>query len=344
MSWRNIRLIYFREIRDQLRDRRTLFMIAVLPMLLYPLLGMSVFQLSQFLRKSEPKVIVVGGQELKTGGDLPPLIEGDRFAGDLFNDPESADWLHLEFANGAPVEAKVAKATPASKKPAIEIIDRIHALEAAEERLKAGEVQVVLNFPDGFGKRLSALRTEIKAHANGTGSKSTAEAAEAIKIPKPQLLYNSGKEKSRVAHMQVDHVVETWKAQIERENLRASRVPANVSKPFDVEPHDIAEKHQQQALLWSKILPFVLFIWALTGAFYPAVDLCAGEKERGTLETLLTSPAQRIEIVTGKLMTVMTFSMATSLLNLVSMCMTGAFIISRIAGLQGMTTAVDMGP
>src|SRR3954464_10701758 len=331
MSWRNIRLIYFREIRDQLRDRRTLFMIAVLPMLLYPLLGMSVFQLSQFLRKSEPKVIVVGGQELKTGGDLPPLIEGDRFAGDLFNDPESADWLHLEFANGAPVEAKVAKATPASKKPAIEIIDRIHALEAAEERLKAGEVQVVLNFPEGFGKRLSALRTEIKAHANGTGSKSTAQAAEAIKIPKPQLLYNSGKEKSRVAHMQVDHVVETWKAQIERENLRASRVPANVSKPFDVEPHDIAEKHQQQALLWSKILPFVLFIWALTGAFYPAVDLCAGEKERGTLETLLSSPARRIEIVWGKLLTVMTFSTATAVLNLTSLGFTARYVISQLS-------------
>src|SRR3954468_24043567 len=136
MSWRNIRLIYFREIRDQLRDRRTLFMIAVLPMLLYPLLGMSVFQLSQFLRKSEPKVVVVGAQELKAGGDLPPLIDGDRFAVGLFNDAESVDWLHLEFANGASVEAKAGKPAgnlSATKTPAIEIIDRVHALEAAEE-------------------------------------------------------------------------------------------------------------------------------------------------------------------------------------------------------------------
>jgi sodium transport system permease protein len=68
--------------------------------------------------------------------------------------------------------------------------------------------------------------------------------------------------------------------------------------------------------LWSKILPFVLMVWALTGAFYPAIDLCAGEKERGTLETLLSSPALRTEIVWGTL-TVMTF-MATSLLNLLS--------------------------
>ena len=103
-------------------------------------------------------------------------------------------------------------------------------------------------------------------------------------------------------------MLDAWKTQIVRENLLASRVPANVAKPFELKPRDVAERHQQQALVWSKILPFVLFIWALTGAFYPAVDLCAGEKERGTLETLLSSPALRIEIVWGKLLTVMTFS------------------------------------
>jgi sodium transport system permease protein len=45
-NWHNVRWILFREVRDQLRDRRTLFMIAVLPLLLYPLLGMSLFQVA----------------------------------------------------------------------------------------------------------------------------------------------------------------------------------------------------------------------------------------------------------------------------------------------------------
>src|SRR5215216_3834778 len=110
MSWRNIRLIYAREIRDQLRDRRTLFMIAVLPLLLYPLLGMSVFQLSQFLRKSEPKVVVIGGEELKGGGEMPALIEDDHFAADLFADENAADWLHLEFASLPASDVKSGKA------------------------------------------------------------------------------------------------------------------------------------------------------------------------------------------------------------------------------------------
>ena len=62
---------------------------------------------------------------------------------------------------------------------------------------------------------------------------------------------------------------------------------------------------------------------SLTGALYPAVDLCAGEKERGTMETLLISPASRGEIVMGKFLTVVLASAMTALLNIVSMGLTG---------------------
>lgn len=331
MSWRNIRLIYAREIRDQLRDRRTLFMIAVLPLLLYPLLGMSVFQLSQFLRKAEPKVMVIGRDELKAGGDLPPLIEGNHFASELFGDENAANWLHLEFASdAAPAQLPDGQKASASEQRERDRRARARAIETAEERLKTGEVQVVLVFPENFGARLHELRSQIKARAGGTNGKLPL-ASEAVEIPKPQLLQNSGKEKSRVAHMQVEHVVKAWIGQIQRENLVASRVPANVAKPFEFETEDVAGKNQQQALLWSKVLPFVLFIWALTGAFYPAVDLCAGEKERGTLETLLSSPARRIEIVWGKLLTVMTFSTATAVLNLTSLGFTARYVISELS-------------
>ena len=50
---------------------------------------------------------------------------------------------------------------------------------------------------------------------------------------------------------------------------------------------DVADVSHRGASLWARILPVLLLVWALTGAFYPAIDLCAGEKERGTLETLL---------------------------------------------------------
>ena len=53
-----------------------------------------------------------------------------------------------------------------------------------------------------------------------------------------------------------------------------------------------------------KVIPFLLVMWMLTGAIYPAIDMTAGEKERGTMETLLISPAERTEIVAGKFLAV----------------------------------------
>src|SRR5438132_14114774 len=121
-------------------------------------------------------------------------------------------------------------------------------------------------------------------------------------------------------------IIERWCDAIDKDVLAKRNITPRPPRPFEVERVDVAQPSRRRAAIWSKILPFVLMIWALTGAFYPAVDLCAGEKERGTLETLLSSPAARGEIVWGKLLTVMTFSMATSLLNLGSMTATGTFI------------------
>ena len=72
---------------------------------------------------------------------------------------------------------------------------------------------------------------------------------------------------------------------------------------------------------------------SLTGAFYPAIDLCAGEKERGTMETLLISPASRAEIVLGKFLTVMLASVMTAILNLLSMGLTGIQLASQVGAL-----------
>ena len=82
MNLRNVKLIMSREVRDQMRDRRTLFMIFVLPVLLYPLLGMSFLQISQFLGGKVSSVWVVGAKDLPTD---PPLFGANkRFHEGLF--------------------------------------------------------------------------------------------------------------------------------------------------------------------------------------------------------------------------------------------------------------------
>src|SRR5512135_141580 len=94
MTWHNVKLIFLREVRDQLRDRRTLFMIAVLPLLLYPLLGMSMFQISQFMREHASKILIVGLPNLD---GLPPLVDGEQFAERWVADHKQAGLCQLSY-------------------------------------------------------------------------------------------------------------------------------------------------------------------------------------------------------------------------------------------------------
>src|SRR5438128_873418 len=73
MRWSIIRLIWLRELRDQLRDRRTLFMIAVLPLLLYPILGLALIEFAvSFVDK--PSIVGIVGSEHLPG--WTPLSAG----------------------------------------------------------------------------------------------------------------------------------------------------------------------------------------------------------------------------------------------------------------------------
>lgn len=322
MNLNNVKLIFVREMRDQLRDRRTLFLIAVLPLLLYPILGMSFFQLAQFMRHNAAKVAVVGAEELDGLDWIPALIDGDQFAPSLFNSVDDRTNLQLVTDRGREAAEQKDENTSAD--------DR---LKAAQLALKNGDVQVVLNFPAGFKSRLQEVRQSLLKRAHED------ESIHTEKLPTPQILFISSNEKSRIAQLRVERVMRTWRNDVMQTNLRDSNVPLDAAKPFDLQPLDVAGEQQRHAAVWSKILPFILFVWALTGAFYPAVDLCAGEKERGTLETLLVSPAQRREIVWGKLLTVMSFSVVTALLNLASMGFTANFVLAQFKDINVMSGA-----
>ena len=59
------------------------------------------------------------------------------------------------------------------------------------------------------------------------------------------------------------------------------KLPLGVATPVEIQVQDIAPEESQAAQFWASMIPIMLLLWTLTGAFYPAVDLCAGEKERG---------------------------------------------------------------
>jgi sodium transport system permease protein len=348
MTFTNVKLILAREIRDQLRDRRTLFMIAVLPILLYPLLGLSLFQVSQFMQEQPTRVLVVGAKDL---AGLPPLFEKQQFAGQLFSDPRGPKLLELHFTpNGPPMPGE----TPAE------------ARADAYAQVQAGQFDAALCFPPDFASRLDAFRAAIRRRADkpaegpsdkvpspfgrGPGGEGGRRADHAptlarsqtqrghlspavrLEVPSPEIIYTTANDKSQIAFARLSDVLRRWTEQIGDDNLVQSGVPKIAMRPFFVESADVADADHREASMWSKVLPVLLLLWALTGAFYPAVDLCAGEKERGTLETLLCSPAQRSEIVLGKLATVMLFSVATAVLNLLSLGITGWMVVAQLPG------------
>lgn len=343
MNWTNIFLIWQREIRDQLRDRRMLFMMFVLPLLLYPLMGLSFLQLAQFLQEHPARVLIVGNPVLP---DYPALLELDKDKNSVF----SPEWLK-EARHKAPFEVApkseeeflaktinppaIPRMPTAAEQAAIDDAIKLHAKELVD----AEQTEVVLVFPPDFAKQLLDFQVWMLAYKRGDNLDTKPP-----EMPRPRIYGNTAKEKSQLAQLRVHEVLNRWQQAIGQKYLSDSMVPVDVLRPFEIEAVELAGEQQKEAANWSKILPMMLILWALTGAFYPAIDLCAGEKERGTLETLLCSPAEREEIVTGKMLTVMLFSLLTSLFNLLSVGATGLFVMGQLQGMAGNLPSLGMPP
>jgi sodium transport system permease protein len=74
--------------------------------------------------------------------------------------------------------------------------------------------------------------------------------------------------------------------------------------PLRVNTRDISSARARIGDRVGGMLPYFIVLFSFLGAMYPAIDLAAGEKERGTMETLLISPATRGEIVIAKFLVV----------------------------------------
>lgn len=119
-----------------------------------------------------------------------------------------------------------------------------------------------------------------------------------------------------------------------KERLAKVEIAQEYVEPLSVEVEDAASTEKKTGNLLGMILPMMMVVTVALGAFYPAVDLTAGEKERGTFESLLASPASKFDIVTGKFLAVFLLAMTTGLLNLASMGATMGVVASQIQSAQ----------
>jgi sodium transport system permease protein len=274
MRFNIVHLVFRRELRDALRDRRTVFLAFVLPVVLYPTILLLTFSIQQAgrqtLAREQHTVAVVG--------------------------------LADASALRAQLDEQAAKA----------------ATQPADRR--AGLVRVVIAASEDEARQwvldkhrpaadAPPVRVAVLAEAAASESAPASRPAERVRI-----CFNSADERSAEAARLVRKLVGEYNRRFH---------------PIASEDQDV--KVAEAAPPWlAGILVYLLVLMSLTGAYYPAVDLVAGEKERGTIETLLCSPASRLELVVGKFLTVMSFSCITSLLNLGGMALTFVAITSML--------------
>ena len=308
MRWPIIRVIWLRELRDQLRDRRTMFMIVVLPLLIYPLAGLGIMQLAAGFLQRKVVIGIWGAEHLPRGGaggkdEFPALVQFQddrgRFAPGLLGEQNQA-LVVLRTFDGPD--------------------DRAEEQRLVDKR----QVDVLLVVPSGFRDQLKQQARLEREHRLGRKGR-------------PALLMLSrSDDRSLVARQHLHIILTRWTQQINEVRFKNLGLRPDVDSPFRIDSPDgggAGPKGTGAVFgLLLRIFPFVLVLWSLAGALYPAVDLCAGEKERGTMETLLISPAQREEIVWGKFLAIWVFSGITALLNLLSMAMTSWLFGSRFAG------------
>jgi sodium transport system permease protein len=143
-----------------------------------------------------------------------------------------------------------------------------------------------------------------------------------------QILEDAGNEKSQTAASRLSSVFDAVGKHLVEQRLEESHLPPEFATPFHITEQPIAQGGSAATIFLSMMLPYILIFGAFGGAIYAAFDQVAGEKERGTLETLLVSPASRRDIVLGKFSAVVAVCILSSLLSILG------FIIPFYSGLK----------
>jgi sodium transport system permease protein len=112
---------------------------------------------------------------------------------------------------------------------------------------------------------------------------------------------------------------EQWRTErLTKLGLDGQQSRDNLLNPITVEEHGTANMREILGERLGGMLPYLFVLFSFMGSMYTAIDVGAGEKERGTLETLLLSPVPRGQIVLGKFLVLFTTGVTAALLCLAS--------------------------
>lgn len=265
-----------KELREILRDRRTIFTLVLMPLLLYPLLSLA-FQkfLVTELGARRTERLRIGIPEEEAG-----VIKG-----------------FLDLGARRPrTEPAPAGAQPEQPGPILEFFS-VRSLERA-----AREYDIDL------GIRLR-------------GEAAMDQGPDADVAVDFEVVYLDGNSTAREALENVTTRLRRAGERVLRRRLRDANLTQRVM-PLRVIPTPVENPEPATSISLAALIPLVLILMTITGAVYPAIDLTAGERERGTLEMLVAAPVPRLSLLFAKYFSVVTVAFLTAAINLVSMMIT----------------------
>lgn len=260
MNTKRMFTLFKRELTDILRDKKTLFMMLVVPIIIYPLLiiGMTFLMSSVMNSQAEKTYLVAFDEEDELAAKIADIIE---------NNPDKLSYK-------------------------LEIVQKSDCKKA----LEAGDIDIyVSKASDG---RIS-------------------------------LCYLSAKDRSNTALDALTDAIEIYREELQKERIDEAGLDADyLLNPIHYEGEDLSSTEESVGNMIGSIIPFFIVTMILLGALYPSIDVTAGEKERGTLETLLTLPITNFEMIMSKFLAVSCIACVSAILNVFSMGGAMAFLVS----------------
>ena len=256
----NVNAIYLKEMKEVLRDRKTLIFMLVLPTLLIPLL---INGMMDFMMKTEKAANTETIRYAIFGGENIPA-------------------LAQEFEDN----------------PGFESI-KIESVDSINESIENGTIKMALIIPDDSSSRLKkGDQAQVKLYYNNASTSSKVE--------------------SRASKLIREHGNSLRREQLRGLGVENSSKLKALIEPISLLKMGTADMREIIGEQVGGMLPYLFIIFAFMGALYPAIDLGAGEKERGTLETLLLTPVPRHHLVLGKFLVIFTTGFTAALLSLCS--------------------------
>ncbi|MBK7034959.1 MAG: ABC transporter permease [Bacteroidetes bacterium] len=265
---KNIFTIFRKELKDITRDRRTLMIMLVIPLFVYPAIFVGI---SKYMTKQSQDA---GQQVLRLG-----IVSNGN------------EKNFEQFVSAMP-NAKI-----------ISIADTVEG----KKMILSDSLDAAYYFPAGFDTALAKLEpTDF------------------------HYFYTSTNNEFEVGF--INSINDAYQQNLVKNKLAEVNISETILEPAKSVARNLASSREQIGSIVGGILPYFFIIFCMIGCMYPAIDLAAGEKERGSLETLLVSSATRFEIYMGKLLTVALSGFISAMASIVGLIISGQMMSADAGG------------